>query len=60
VTMPPAPRADSAPESQPGKTTPRKEPPVGPVDAPPPATTRPREVDTQKKKGKKGGDEPPE
>src|SRR5438128_9367211 len=48
VTMPPAPRADSAPESQPGKTTPRKEPPVGPVDAPPPATTRPREVDTQK------------
>ena len=61
ATMPPAPRADSAPESgQPGETAPRKEPPVTHVDAPPPATTRPREVDNQKKKGKKGGDEPPE
>src|SRR2546426_7497581 len=61
VTMPPAPRADSAPESgQPGATAPRKEAPATHVDAPPPATTRPREVDNQKKKGKKGGDEPPE
>ncbi|HEY3027396.1 MAG TPA: PBP1A family penicillin-binding protein [Pyrinomonadaceae bacterium] len=61
VTMPPAPRADSAPESgQPGETAPRKEPPGAHIDAPPPAATRPREVDTQKKKGKKGGDEPPE
>ncbi|MEP6708187.1 MAG: PBP1A family penicillin-binding protein [Pyrinomonadaceae bacterium] len=60
ATMPPAPRADAGPETQPRDTTLRKETPATHVDAPPPPTTRPREVDTQKKKGKKGGDEPPE
>ena len=55
VTMPPAPRSDSAPESnQPAETTPRREPPPAHVEAPPPATTRPREVEPAKKKGKKG------
>ena len=29
-----------------------------PADAPPPAVVRPREVEPQKKKGKKGSDEP--
>jgi penicillin-binding protein 1A len=52
VTLPPPPRADdAAPESQPK------------IDAAPrteaqPPTTRPREVDAQKKKGKKGEEEP--
>jgi penicillin-binding protein 1A len=52
VTLPPPPRADdAAPEPQPKvDAAPRTE-------APPP-TTRPREVDAQKKKGKKGEEEP--
>lgn len=53
VTLPPPPKTDEAPAPAPPKVevvTPRTE-------APPPAT-RPREVDTQKKKGKKGADEP--
>ena len=52
VTLPPPPRADdSAPAPQP-KTD------VVPRTEPPPPTTRPREVEAQKKKGKKGEDEP--
>lgn len=52
VTLPPPPRADdTAPEPQP-KTE------VVPRTEPPPPTTRPREVEAQKKKGKKGEDEP--
>jgi penicillin-binding protein 1A len=51
VTLPPPPRDDDAPPPpQPKTEAPRTE-------APPPAT-RPREVDAQKKKGKKGEDEP--
>lgn len=49
VTLPPPPRDDvTAPPPQP-KTE---------VAEPPPPTTRPREVESQKKKGKKGEDEP--
>ena len=51
VTLPPPPKADEAP-SHPSKTetvTPKE---------PPPPPTRPREVDLQKKKGKKGEGEP--
>jgi penicillin-binding protein 1A len=53
VTLPPPPKAE-APATTPAKTeavTPRTE-------APPPPLTRPREVDPQKKRGKKGEDEP--
>ncbi len=53
VTLPPPPKAE-APATAPAKTemvTPRTE-------APPPPLTRPREVDPQKKRGKKGEDEP--
>ena len=53
VTLPPPPRADdpnSAPPPKPETVAPRTE-------APPP-TTRPREVEPSKKKGKKGSDEP--
>jgi len=56
ATMPPAPRSDEGPDTA-KPAEPRKEAPPQQVDAPPPATTRPREVDN-KKKGKKGGDEP--
>ncbi len=51
-TMPPPPKTE-APATAPAKseTAPR-------TDAPPPPPTRPREVDPQKKKGKKGEDEP--
>ncbi|MGH9933216.1 MAG: penicillin-binding protein 1A [Pyrinomonadaceae bacterium] len=53
MTLPPPPRADE------GSAPPARTEPVSPhVDTPPPAT-RPREVDPAKKKGKKGGDEPP-
>jgi penicillin-binding protein 1A len=53
VTLPPPPKADEAPEAAPPKSE-----PATPKTEPTPATpTRPREVDTQKKKGKKG-DEP--
>ena len=53
VTLPPPPRADDtnpAPAPKPESAAPRTE-------APPP-TTRPREVEPSKKKGKKGSDEP--
>jgi penicillin-binding protein 1A len=53
LTLPPPPRADEGPNPQP-----RTEPVTPRVDGPPPPLTRPREVDPQKKKGKKGGDEP--
>jgi hypothetical protein len=52
VTLPPPPKADEQP------STPKVEPPTPKVETPPPPVTRPREVDTQKKKGKKGEDEP--
>jgi len=56
-TAAPAPRADDGPE--PAKLAePRKDVPPVHGEPPPPATTRPREVDPPKKKGKKGGDEP--
>ncbi|MDX6611951.1 MAG: penicillin-binding protein [Blastocatellia bacterium] len=59
ATMPPAPRADDVGEPpKPFETAPRKEAPGSHPETPPPATTRPREVENPKKKGKKGGDEP--
>lgn len=63
VTLPPAPRTDepAGPTSPPADTS-TKKPDTGPTrsEAPPPAppATRPREVETPKKKGKKGNDEP--
>src|SRR5882672_4704212 len=55
MTLPPPPRAEEGP----GNPQPRTEPVTPRVEGPPPpAVTRPREVDPQKKKGKKGGDEP--
>jgi len=54
LTMPPPPKVDELPASSQPKAetiTPR-------METPPPAMTRPREIDPQKKKGKKGGDEP--
>jgi penicillin-binding protein 1A len=53
VTLPPPPRADEA-----GASHPKSETPSPKVDAPPPPVTRPREVDPQRKKGKKGDGEP--
>lgn len=52
VTLPPPPRTEepASPATKPEVVAPRTEPP--------PATTRPREVEPQKKKGKKGSDEP--
>jgi penicillin-binding protein 1A len=58
ATMPPAPRADDGAEPKPLEATPRKDTPPAHTEAPPPAATRPREVENPKKKGKKGGDEP--
>jgi penicillin-binding protein 1A len=55
MTLPPPPKTDEGPAAPP----PRTEPATPHVDSPPPAVTRPREVDPTKKKGKKGGDEPP-
>src|SRR6185503_5328802 len=52
VTLPPPPRDDDAPPPPQPKTD------VAPRTEQPPPTTRPREVETQKKKGKKGEDEP--
>jgi penicillin-binding protein 1A len=52
VTLPPPPKADEQP------ATPKVEPPTPKVETPPPPVTRPREVEPQKKKGKKGEDEP--
>jgi len=55
MTLPPPPKTDEPPANP----QPRTEPVTPRVDGPPPPTiTRPREVDPQKKKGKKGGDEP--
>jgi len=54
LTMPPPPKVDELPANPQPKAetiTPR-------METPPPAMTRPREIDPQKKKGKKGGDEP--
>ncbi len=54
VTLPPPPKADDGPAAPAARTeteTPKTEPP-------PPAQTRPREADPQKKRGKKGEDEP--
>jgi penicillin-binding protein 1A len=53
VTLPPPPKTDDAPP--PAAQT---EPVAPKVEAPPPAQTRPREADPQRKKGKKGEDEP--
>ena len=63
VTLPPAPRAESesAPASAPpAAAAPPRETAAPRTDALPPPTTatRPREVEPQKKKGKKGTDEP--
>ncbi|MBA3805002.1 MAG: PBP1A family penicillin-binding protein [Acidobacteria bacterium] len=62
VTLPPAPRAESAPAttSGPPAAAAPKETAAPRTDAlPPPSTaTRPREVEPQKRKGKKGTDEP--
>lgn len=61
VTLPPAPKADddAPPKSNtPAEAAPKKND-AGPPDTPPPAAaTRPREVTPEKKKGKKGNDEP--
>ncbi len=53
VTLPPPPKSDDQPDIAPPKTE-----TVAPRVDPPPPTTRPREVEPQKKKGKKGEDEP--
>lgn len=53
VTLPPPPRDDDT--SQPAQAKPEV---VTPRTDPPPPTTRPREVEAQKKKGKKGEDDP--
>jgi penicillin-binding protein 1A len=53
VTLPPPPKADEAPEP----AQPKAETPAPKTEPTPAAVTRPREVDTTKKKGKKG-DEP--
>jgi len=53
MTLPPPPKADEGP------APPRTEPVTPKAEGPPPPVTRPREVDPAKKKGKKGGDEPP-
>jgi hypothetical protein len=61
VTLPPAPKsADDRPATS-TSTEPKKPETAAPrIDAlpPPSTTTRPREVEPQKKKGKKGTDEP--
>jgi penicillin-binding protein 1A len=53
VTLPPPPKT----EDQPAVAPPKAET-AAPKAEPPPPTTRPREVEPQKKKGKKGEDEP--
>jgi penicillin-binding protein 1A len=53
VTLPPPPKTEDQPEVTPPKTE-----PAAPKTEPPPPVTRPREVEPQKKKGKKGEDEP--
>jgi hypothetical protein len=54
VTLPPPPKTDETPTTAPAKT----EPVTPKTEAPPPPPTRPREVEPQKKKGKKGDGEP--
>ncbi len=54
MTLPPPPRAEEAAPNP----VPRVETITPKVDGPPPPTTRPREVDPAKKKGKKGGEDP--
>jgi penicillin-binding protein 1A len=56
VTLPPPPRADEGSEG--GRPEGRTETVTPRTDTPPPPATRPREVEPQKKKGKKGEDEP--
>ncbi|HKZ77397.1 MAG TPA: PBP1A family penicillin-binding protein [Pyrinomonadaceae bacterium] len=52
VTLPPPPKTDEPPP-------PAKSEPVSPrTEPPPPTLTRPREVEPQRKRGKKGEDEP--
>jgi penicillin-binding protein 1A len=53
ITLPPPPKTEDQPEVTPPKTE-----PAAPKAEPPPPVTRPREVEPQKKKGKKGEDEP--
>ena len=53
VTLPPPPKTDDQPVVTPPKTE-----TTSPKSEPPPPTSRPREVEPQKKKGKKGDDEP--
>ena len=55
VTLPPPPKADA--DEQP-KTPAKPEVATPKIEAPPPATTRPREAEPAKKKGKKGDGEP--
>jgi penicillin-binding protein 1A len=55
MTLPP-PKADEGTGT--GDPQPKTETVAPRVEGPPPAVTRPREVDPAKKKGKKGGDEP--
>src|SRR2546423_8486425 len=54
LTMPPPPKVDEVPANP----QPKSENITPKIDTPPPAATRPREIDPAKKKGKKGGDEP--
>ncbi len=55
MTLPPPPKTDD----RPADPQPRTEPVSPKLDTgPPPAVTRPREAEPQKKKGKKGEDEP--
>ena len=54
ITLPPPPKADDAPSTAPAKT----EPETPKTEPPPPTQTRPREADPQKKRGKKGEEEP--
>jgi penicillin-binding protein 1A len=54
VTLPPPPKAEE-PATNP---QPKSEAPAPKAETPPPPTTRPREVEPQKKKGKKGDGEP--
>ncbi|MBA2527945.1 MAG: PBP1A family penicillin-binding protein [Pyrinomonadaceae bacterium] len=53
VTLPPPPKTEDQPVVAPAKPE-----TAAPKAEPPPPTTRPREVEPQKKKGKKGEDEP--
>jgi membrane carboxypeptidase/penicillin-binding protein len=54
MTLPPPPRAEEAP----GNPQSRTETVTPKVETPAPPATRPREAEPQKKKGKKGGEEP--